>query len=298
MTNVILSRSLFSRASHGSGSGRRFRAVAALTAGLLMLGGALLPQASAVGVPTQVTHLSFSWSGGTLVRSQARTVTVSLTLVDPDGVPVSGIIAGDSGLTCPCVALQNVSPPVAGSVPGRIVTLHLTSGTSTNGVWSGRFAVGAADAGIWHPSQIAAGDLVGHSPVVPPPDDQTLTDMPAPFTHPSMNVRGYDWPRAWLGTPVRSGAGYVVRGGVMLSRSATPVAGMRLEIREVCTPDPTYTVGTALRLVVRTNGAGRYAYALTSAEAHKVTYVCAAAVVYPTDTRNSWLFRSNIRLVG
>jgi hypothetical protein len=298
MKNVSLScTSFLAPISHRSGSRRRLRAVAALTAALLVLGGALVPQASANGV-TQVTQLSFSWSGGTLVRTQVRFVTVSVTLVDPAGVPVSGIIAGDSGLTCPCVALQNVSTPVPGSTPGRIVTLHRTSGTSTNGVWSGRFAVGAADAGIWHPSQIAAGTLVGHNPAVPPPDDETLTDMPAPFTQRSMNVRGYDWPRAWLGTPVRSGSRYVVSGGVSLNSSAMPVAGLRLELREVCTPDPTYTVGTAFRMALRTNAAGRYSYLLTAAEAHKVTYACTAAVVYPTDTRNSWVFRSNIRLHG
>jgi len=266
---------------------------------LLMAAGALLLQGPAsAATPTQLTHLSFSWTGGTLARTQVRFVTVSLTLVDPDGIPVSGVIAGDSGLTCPCVALQNTSAPVPGSVPGRHVTLHLTSGTNTNGVWSGRFALGAADAGIWRPSEMAAGDIVGHNPAMPPPDDLILTNVPPPFTQPTINVRGYDWPSAWLGTPVRSGTHFVVGGGVALSHSAMPVAGMRLEIRGICTPDPEYTLDADFRTSVRTNAAGRYSYLLTPADTHQTTYACAAAVIYPTDTRNSWIFRSNIRLHG
>jgi len=128
------------------------RSLGALLAATLLFGGVALsfPSAPAhAATPTQLTHLSFSWSGGLLARTQVKIVTVSLTLVDPDGIPLSSVGVGDQyGLACPCVTLGNVNPAEPRSEPGRDVTLHLTSGTNMNGVWSGRFAVGAADAGF------------------------------------------------------------------------------------------------------------------------------------------------------
>jgi len=73
---------------------------------------------------------------------------------------------------------------------------------------------------------------------------------------------------------------------------------MRLEIRGICTPDPEHTLDADFRTSVRTNAAGRYSYLLTAADAHKTNDACAAAVVYPIETRDSCIFRRDIRLHG
>jgi hypothetical protein len=253
--------------------------------------------------PTQLTNLQFSWMGGLLRQTQVKYVTVRLSLVDPEGIRPSSIDWADGPLNCPCIVLQNTSYQRGDrSMPERAVTLRLTSGTSTDGVWSGRFAVGAADHGIWRPEGMAAGDIVGHSPVMPPPDDEVEAAVPAPWNNLAINVRGYDWPAAWLGTPVRSGSRFLVRGGVTLTRSLMPVVGMRLEIRTLCqanmsgTGAPNSIVG--IRTAVRTNAGGRYAYTLSAARARERTLTCAAGAVYPTDTTNSLVVVSNTRTHG
>ena len=109
------------------------------------------------------------------------------------------------------------------------------------------------------------------------------------------NVRGYDWPRAWLGTPVPSGSRFMISGGVGLSRSSVAVAGLRLEIR---TPCNLVAEPSSMRTAVRTNSAGRYSYTLSAAEAREDTWACAAWVIYPTDTPDSWGVQSNIRRHG
>ena len=187
-------------------------------------------------------------------------------------------------------------------MPERAVTLRRTSGTSTNGIWSGRYAVGAGDHGIWRPEGMSAGDIVGHDPATPPPGDEVEAAVPAPWNTRVINVRGYDWPAAWLGTPVPSGSRFLVRGGVGLSRSGMPVAGMRLEIRTLCQANmsgngaPNSIVG--IRTAVRTNVAGRYAYTLSAAQARESTFTCAAEAIYPTDTANSLVVVSNTRTHG
>jgi len=290
--------------SRGSGSRDHSGVAAAAIALLLTVGGALLPQGSAgAATPTQLTNLSFSWGGGLLQRTQVRIVTVSLTLVDPDGIPSSSINWGDGPLNCPCIVLQNISF-VSGdrSMPERAVTLRLTGGTSTNGIWSGRFAVGAGDHGIWRPEGMAAGDIVGHNPTMPPPDDEMEASVPAPWNQATINVRGYDWPRAWLGTPAPSGSRFIIRGGANLARSLVPVAGLRLEIRTLCqanmsgTGAPSSIVG--MRTAVRTNAAGRYAYTVSAVEAKEGTWTCAAEAIYPTDAANNLVVVSNIRSHG
>jgi hypothetical protein len=253
--------------------------------------------------PTQLTNLQFSWKGGLLQKTQVKYVTVSLTLVDPDGIPPSSIGWADGPLDCPCIVLQNTSYQRGDrSMPERAVTLRLTSGTSTDGVWSGRFAVGAGDHGIWRPEGMAAGDIVGHSPAIPPPGDEVEAAVPAPWNTLAINVRGYDWPAAWLGTPVPSGSRFLVRGGVSLTRSLMPVVGRRLEIRTLCQANmsgngaPNSIVG--IRTAVRTNAAGRYAYTLSAAQARERTWTCAAEAMYPTDAANSLVVVSNTRTHG
>jgi len=251
--------------------------------------------------PTQLTNLRFSWMGGLLQNTQVKYVTVSLTLVDPDGIPSTGVdMTGP--LNCPCVVLYNASDPWPHrSRSIRAVTLHLTSGTRTNGVWSGRFAVGAADYGLWRPGNMAAGDIHGHNPA-DPPDSEMVTGVPAPWNKVTVNVRGYNWPRAWLGTPVPSGSRFVIRGGVSLTRSLMPVAGLRLEIRPLCGEENQSLTGAPngayWRTAVRTSSAGRYAYTLSAAQTREVNSTCAAAVAYPTDTPDSMVVRSNIRSHG
>ena len=282
-----------SRNARGWGASDRAGTAAAATAValLLIVAGALLPQGAATAAtPTQLTNLGVSWSGGLLQRTQVKYVTVSMTLVDPDGISPSDVVFYQRDLACPCVVFQK-TPMTGQGRPYRIVTLHLTSGTSTNGVWSGRFAVGAADYGIWRPTAKAAGDIMG----VDPFENPAPTSVPTPWDQVTVNVRGYDWPRAWLGTPVPSGSRFMISGGVGLSRSSVAVAGLRLEIR---TPCNLVAEPSSMRTAVRTNSAGRYSYTLSAAEAREDTWACAAWVIYPTDTPDSWGVQSNIRRHG
>ena len=201
---------------------RLARSLSALFAVVLLSAGVALsapPPLAHAATPTQLTNLTFSWMGGLLAKTQVRYVTVSLTLVDPDGIVPLSVQSGPGRVDCPCVVVEHVVRAEPNSRYNRTVHLHLASGTNKNGVWSGRFAVGAADAGFWRPFLMAAGDIVGHSAVEMPPNDETVTDVPAPWNQLMVNVRGYDWPRAWLGTPVATGGKYVVRGGVGLLRA-------------------------------------------------------------------------------
>jgi hypothetical protein len=269
------------------------RSLSALLAAVLLTGAAALslpPTPAQAATPTQLTNVQFSWMGGPLSRTQVRYVTVSLTLVNPDGiVPFSASLGGDYRVNCPCVTLQPVLQVEPRSRALRFVTLRLASGTNTNGVWTGRFALGAADAGFWRPVGMAAGDIIGHDAGLPPDIDTAVTNMPAPWNQLTINVRGYDWPRAWLGTPVKTGSLFIVHGGVRLSRSGAPVAGMRLEIRPGCTE-----VQPPLPFkAVRTDTRGRYAYTPLPGVNH--LGVCATWVAYPTDTPDSHLVQSNIR---
>jgi hypothetical protein len=260
-------------------------AVLAVSAGVAL---SLTAPPAHAATPTQLTNLRFSWMGGLLQKTQVKYVTVSLTLVDPDGIEPVSVDYGDESISCPCVVIGHVLRPVPTSRSARVVHLHLASGTNTNGVWTGRFAVGAADAGFWRPTRMAAGDIVATDIAGP-----GLTGVPAPRNQVTVNVRGYDWPRAWLGTPVKTGANYVVRGGVGLSRSAVPVAGLRLEIRLGC-EQFIQNLG-AYRNVVRTSTRGLYAYTVTPANLRSSSWVCAAAVAYPTDTYDSFVIQSNLR---
>jgi len=265
---------------------------ALLAAGLLGAGVALsVPPPSAHGAtPTQLTNLRFSWMGGLLAKTQVKYVTVSLTLVDPDGIAPLSVEWADAQVDCPCVVVEHVLRVEPNSRYNRTVHLHLASGTNTNGVWTGRFALGAADAGFWRPIAMAAGDFVYYDPARP--GDVSIAAVPSPWDQTTINVRGYDWPRAWLGTPVATGALFTVRGGAALSRSGAPVAGVRLEIHGSCSSANqwgehwTYTA-------VRTNAHGRYAYTIMPTQLR--SDFCAARVAYPTDTRDSFVFQSNIR---
>jgi hypothetical protein len=136
---------------------------------------------------------------------------------------------------------------------------------------------------------MAAGDIVGLNIF----DQPMPVGVPAPWNQETVNVRGYNWPRDWLGTPVKAGSVYVVRGGVGLTRSGTPVAGLRLEINRFCTD--ANQQGWRFP-AVRTDAHGRYAY--TVAPAQLGIDVCTAAVAYPTDTYDSFVIQSNIRSRG
>jgi hypothetical protein len=278
---------------------RLARSLGALFAAIGLCAGVALsapPPPAHAATPTQLTNLRFSWMGGLLQNTQVKYVTVSLTLVDPDGIVPSGVTWYDGGLRCPCAVLEHVVHPLPNSRNFRTVRLHLASGTNKNGVWSGRFALGAADAGFWRPVVMAAGDIFGHNPTIPPPDDQMPAGVPAPWNQVTVNVRGYNWPRDWLGTPVKTGPVYVVRGGVGLTRSGTPVAGLRLEINRFCTEANQAGPGNGPAWpfkAVRTDTRGRYAY--TVAPAQLCCGVCTAAVAYPTDTYDSFVIQSSIR---
>jgi hypothetical protein len=274
------------------------RSLSALLAAVLLTGAAALslpPSPAQAATPTQLTNVQFSWMGGLLSRTQVRYVTVSLTLVDPDGiVPFSvSVVPGQARIRCPCVGLSHDPRVEPRSRLARFVTLRLASGTNTNGVWTGRFALGAADAGFWRPTSMAAGDIIGHNNWLPPDIDAALTAMPAPWNQLTINVRGYDWPRAWLGTPVKTGSLFTVRGGVGLSRSGVPVAGMRLQVTQFCDEIVQWPLTSK---VVRTDTRGRYAYTvLPERLSHQV---CAAWVAYPTDTPDSYVVQSNVRNRG
>ena len=274
---------------------RLARSLSALLAVVLLSAGVALsapPPLAHAATPTQLTNLTFSWMGGLLVKTQVRYVTVSLTLVDPDGITPAQAEWGSGQVDCPCVVVEHEVRAEPNSRFNRVVHLHLASGTNTNGVWSGRFALGAADAGFWRPTAMAAGDIVYYNPARP--GDVSIATVPAPWNQTTINVRGYDWPRAWLGTPVATGALFTVSGGAALSRSGAPVAGVRLEIHGYC-DRPNQWGEHWTYAAVRTNTHGRYAYTLTPTQLRMGIGFCAAAVAYPTDTRDSFVFMSNTR---
>jgi hypothetical protein len=73
---------------------RLARSLGALLAVIGLGAGAALsapPPPAHAATPTQLTNLRFSWMGGLLQNTQVRYVTVSLTLVDPDGIVPSGV---------------------------------------------------------------------------------------------------------------------------------------------------------------------------------------------------------------
>ena len=273
------------------------RSLAVLLAGVLLsavAGLSLVAAPAGAATPTQLTNLRFSWSGGLLTKTQVRYVTVSLTLVDPDGIAPSSLTWSDGPLACPCVLVEHVVTVEPRSRHVRAVHLHLTSGTDTNGVWTGRFALGAADAGFWRPTAMAAGDIIGS---IPAGTGKTVTATPAPWNQVTVNVRGYDWPRIWLGTPVTLGSQFVVRGGAALSRSGLPISGvMRIEIRNDCFL--ANQVSLVRLRVVRTNIEGRFFYYVSADQLRKSSWVCAAWVAYPTDTPDSFVVQSNLRPHG
>ncbi len=234
---------------------------------------------------TRVTNLTFTPRAPSLRGTGVQFVDVALTLADPDGVrPREGVIV-DHGFACPCVTVVNtraVEPRSRSVIP---VALHLAEGTQTEGVWIGRFAVGAQNAGFWQVGGIDAGDLTKIDAF------STLVGMPAPWNAVILNVRGYDWPSIWMGTRVRLRPGVdVVRGGMSLTRSGRPVANARLEIRENCFAFmyPTYLAA------VRTDAKGRYSFTLPSTREID-NGACAALVAYPTDTPGAMVAQSNVR---
>lgn len=276
------------------------RRVGLLLTAVLLSGGSVLslpPSDAVAATPTQLTNLRFSWMGGLLTGTQVRYVTVSLTLVDPDGIAPSTVSWAGAPLSCPCVLVEHVVKAEPRSRQYRAVQLRLASGTRTNGVWIGRFAVGAADAGFWRPTEMAAGDIVRSVPT--PAPHQTPTATPAPWNSVTVNVRGHDWPRIWLGTPVAIGPQFFVRGGVSLSRSGLPVSGvMRMEVRNNCRAANQSSQLRLGRGPVLANLQGRFFYYVTAAQLRRSFGVCVVWVIYPTDTPDSFVVQSNIRAQG
>lgn len=279
---------------------RLARNLGILLSAVLLSGGALLslpPPPAGAATPTRLTNLRFSWMGGLLARTQVRYVTVSLTLVDPDGIGPSSVTWAGAPLSCPCVLVEHVVKVEPRSRQFRTVHLRLARGTTTNGIWIGRFAVGAADAGFWRPTQMAAGDIVGTVPT--PVPHKTPTATPAPWNTVTVNVRGYDWPRIWLGTPVAIGSQFFVRGGVALSRSGMPVSGvMRMEVHNSCRALNQESQLQLGRGPVLANVHGRFFYYVKPDQLRRSFGVCVAWVIYPTDTRDSFVVQSNIRTRG
>src|SRR4051812_23233310 len=253
---------------------------------LLCLTGLLPVGIASADTTTQLAGLTFSRSGASLRGLQVAYVDVAVHLVDPEGIPIRGGVIGDQGFPCPCVLLVNTRVVEPRSQREQAVPLHLSQGTATDGVWSGRFAVGAAQAGFWQPRVMDAGDLHDNAAL-----SSSLVAVPAPFSQVTLNVRGSDWPFIWLGTRGRARPGVdLVRGGAYLSRSRTPLAGTRLEIRDTCDQGGRshYYAG------VRTDARGAYAFSVPTN--HQFLFgVCAARVAYPTDNFGSLVAKSNIR---
>ncbi len=256
--------------------------VAALTSVLSI--GSVPASAVSADRDTRLQHLAFSATGASLRGLQVQYVDVALRLTDPDGVPRERGTVDEQRLECPCVLVVNENVGEPRSRPFRAVSLRLASGSETDGVWVGRFAVGAADAGFWRVAQLHAGDLSQDLP-------STLVATPSPWRQVTLNVRGSDWPYIWLGTRVRLRPGTdIVRGGAYLVRSRTPLRGVRLEIHEECirTIPRSFTA-------VRTDRQGRYAFSFAATEGFGAG-VCAALVAYPTtDNGTSLVAVSNIR---
>ncbi len=82
----------------------------------------------------------------------------------------------------------------------------------------------------------------------------------------------------------------VVHGGAYLVSSRTPIPAARVEILHGCP-----WTNRPLRLtVVRTDAAGRYAFAMTSTQTI-ADQACAALVVYPSDELFSMVAVTNLR---
>jgi len=222
-------------------------------------------------VPTVLESMSLATTATALTGAQLTTMTVSMHLVDPDGVVPRGGSLADRGWNCPCVWLESLtsaganfraSPQATG---GRLVSLTLTSGTATDGVWVGRTILGAGDAGIWRPTSLDAGDFVSTSQE---PYASSFVAVPADITTATaLNLRGYDWPLLTVRIPSAVtvvGQRFVITGTAMSSRTHRPVAGLRVVLGAglMCSPLD-HCVGTA----VRTSSTG--AFALSSTDFHR-----------------------------
>ncbi|HET7901847.1 MAG TPA: hypothetical protein VFL59_11720 [Candidatus Nanopelagicales bacterium] len=206
-------------------------------------------------VPTSISSLSLTSGTTSLAGAQLTTLTVRLHLVDPDGVVPRSGVSMDRGWNCPCVVLESqtsagapfrASPQAVGM---RLMSLTLESGTSTDGVWTGRTFLGAGDAGFWRATGLDAGDF------------QDTTDQPYPVSFVAMpadveasavvNLRGYDWPLMRVTVPSAItvvGQRFVVTGSIATSRTRRPVAGLRIVLGTgaMCTPLDA-CAGTAVR---------------------------------------------------
>lgn len=206
---------------------------AMLVAGLVA---ALLPAGSAAALgpatqaTTQLVSLDITPSRTTLRQAELARVTVTAHLSDPDPggvVPADRVVPGDRSMECPCVLVRGTgrTPQAWGA---RVLTLHLTSGTPNDGVWTASFLVGAADAGRWSVAQIAAGDL--HL------DDMFGDLLPVDRlleTVPAFDLQGSDFPELTLSLPrgpVRPGTTYAVSGTAHYATSHRPAVGLRLEV--------------------------------------------------------------------
>ncbi|NHC16122.1 hypothetical protein [Motilibacter deserti] len=237
----------------------RVRRAAAVVTGGLLAALLLPPSAAGAQTPTRLESLTVSPTATTLQRAELAVVRVTAHLVDPDGVTARReLVAPDRSEACPCVTVEQPRRVEAQAQPWRSVPLRLTSGTAEDGIWQGSFALGAASAGTWTVTGIAAGDLRVEEPG--PYGTNLVPVAPLVDTAPTFTVRGVDWPRLTLTLPratVDAGDAYVLRGTARYARTGRPAAGVRLSVRHTLC-DVLDGYGGVEAADVRTDANGRW----------------------------------------
>jgi len=234
--------------------------------------------------PTQMTAFSMTPAVASPTGLGTTAVTISTHLVDPDGItPVDAVFDSLVVARCPCVLVTLASPSLVPQRTFRYVPLTLTSGTSADGTWTGRFVLGAGQTGHWK-AQILAGDF-GQALIPAPVYEHSAFDaLPSPFTNVGVDIHGTNRPVIGLLSLVKQANGrYLLKGAVTRATSHTPVRNTRFEVTAQCNA----VIETRAVIGVRTNSLGVYAVSLTKAQlggGYPGDTVCVYQVAYPGPT--------------
>lgn len=266
----------------------------ALLLGILILPTGVLAPAQAA-TPTRMTAFTMTPAVSSPTGFGSTRVTVSTHLVDPDGIaPSTAVFDGITLAECPCVQVSLITRT---RIPQRMfyhVPLRLTSGTTTDGTWTGQFSLGAGQTGHWR-AEIIAGDF-GVPLILDPGGQPPLFEhsafeaLPSPFTNVGVDIRGTNHPVIGLLSVVKQANGrYLVKGKAYRFTTRTPIINTRL----VITGDCNAIIETHPIIAVRTNNIGVYAVSLTKAQINAgdpAADVCAYQVAYP----GAWLLTRSV----
>jgi hypothetical protein len=258
--------------------------IALLLSVLILPTGILAPAQAAT--PTRMTAFSMTPAVSAPTGLGTTTVTVSTHLVDPDGISPTdarfdGTVLGGVLGRCPCVRV--LGPGQSADYPAPfvyVVPLTLTSGTTKDGTWTGRFKLGSGQSGHWR-TQILAGDF-GESDPPGTFTASTFSNLPSPFTAVGVDIHGTNRPLITLLSVVKQTNGrYLVKGKAFRATTGTPIRNTRLEVTGECHTPLAYSL-----IGVRTNSAGVYAVSLTKTQLGGSGFtICVRQVAYPGQWR-------------